>query len=575
LALAKWSKHINTFDVSTVDKCMHNSDVRASAATPSMWQSFARDLRFAISRSPTALKAVSIASHTVLFAIAAVVLCLGSRVLAQPPQANPKTAGIDEFERLVESLANRNEPPKLAEDAFAINEVSSPPIFGEKYDWVEQRRVREALHVLTKRNGAALWPHLVRHLDDQRYSLTCSFEDCGANLTVGDFCREMARRDLTEPYRRVWPQVRLLPGALGVIHFARPPWRRTLEEWSPSWKDRQLWELQIELGEWGLQRLERPSDTHVELKSLGLGTMPMQEMGMPGIMPAQGPKIMPESEAESKLSGREIIPDIPAESGKQRASGKRDRSRKPGAERIERIQRTKAIIDTIRQTKNPIVDNKHHPFCEQVHFFTEQEASEIREEYLIRISIGAVPTPATKSDWDGSSYLGKTLSEWAILTKHRDAKVRAYAARAFGEIRSDEKSAIPVLLGLLKDEHEPVRAAAASVLGRRPDLVTEEADWTAVVSTLVQLLEASDLAARREATRALGELDSVPKSTIPVLTRLLGDKDANVRVAAAAALRCIGPDAKPAVPVLKGLLNDEDEDVQSSAADALREICGQ
>ena len=143
-------------------------------------------------------------------------------------------------------------------------------IFGENYDWTEYRRVRKAIDILVKRNGEELWPHLVKHLDDQRYSLTCSIDDFGTNLTVGDFCRDMVRRNLAEPYGCLWPSTSTLPlpSYARVIGFARPPWQQTLDKWSHSWKDKRLWELQVELGEWGIQKMEG-RDAPVEPREQG------------------------------------------------------------------------------------------------------------------------------------------------------------------------------------------------------------------------------------------------------------------------------------------------------------------
>jgi HEAT repeat protein len=547
--------------------------------------------------------------------VAAVVLCCNPGVYAQAPKADPTAVPADEFEQLVNALANHNEPPKLAKDAFA-NGITHPPIFDENYDWVEQRRVHKALHVLVKRNGAELWPHLVRHLDDQRYALTCAFDDDGKNFTVGTFCREMARSNVAEPFRGLWPSSHLLPGAVGVIHFARPPWWRTLEEWSRSWKDKQLWELQIELGEWGLQRLKARRHPPVEQQQTpAMGMMPGSG-GMPGsgMMPEPGMGMMMPGAAMS--SGIDLLP------------------REPGEEDAERIQKTRAILATIRQTKTPIVDNRHAPFFEQLHYFTAQEAKEIREEYFTTISAKVVPSA------NRLTYLGKTVSDWTVLTTDNEGKIRAQAARALAEIAptakssipplarlledrepqvrlaavttlaillasedtpseatpavpsltkllDDElcetrqaaadclaiigpeaKSAIPPLIGLLKDEHAMVRAAAASALGEIFALSAKGAEVPAAVSGLASLLEDKDSTVRRAAATALRHLGSEAKSSIPALTRLLGDNDRGVRAMAASALGAMGPDAKPAIPGLVELLKDASLEARFEAVSA-------
>ncbi len=44
--------------------------------------------------------------------------------------------------------------------------------FGEEYDYKEQVRVFKAVKELKKRDGNELWPRLVAHVDDERYALT-------------------------------------------------------------------------------------------------------------------------------------------------------------------------------------------------------------------------------------------------------------------------------------------------------------------------------------------------------------------------------------------------------------------
>jgi HEAT repeat protein len=546
------------------------------------------------------------ACFAVRVAVTAVLLCCRPATYAQSPAVAPNTASADEFEQLVDALANHNEPPKLAEGAF-IEGTVDPPIFDENYDWVEQRRVSKALHVLIKRKGEELWPHLVRHLDDQRYSLTRSIDDHGKNLTVGSLCREIAWQDVTEPFQGLWPSSSLLPGGLGVIHFARPPWWRTLEEWSRSWKDKQLWELQIELGEWGLQRLEGPPRPLVEPKGLlGMGgefVPPPDMMMSPGL---------------GKKTEMRTLPGVPAE------------------DNTERIQKTKAVIAAIRRTKTPIIDNRRGPFFERSRSFGVQGAKEIRERYFSSISGKVAPNAGS----DGLTYLGKTVREWTVLTTDKDGKIRAQAARALGEIAptakssipplarlledrepqvrlaavttlaillasedtpseatpavpsltkllDDElcetrqaaadclaiigpeaKSAIPPLIGLLKDEHAMVRAAAASALGEIFALSAKGSEVPAAVSGLAPLLEDKDSTVRRAAATALRHLGSEAKSSIPALTRLLGDNDRGVRAMAASALGAMGPDAKPAIPGLVELLKDASLEARSEAVSA-------
>ncbi len=377
--------------------------------------------------------------RSAFFMLAALAFCFGIGASAQPPTDD--SGGPDAAARFIEALANHNEPPRLAKDAFSINHVCEPPIFGERYDWGEQERVLKVLYFLAQGRGEALWPHLVEHLNDKRYSLTCHIEGYGCNLTIGSICWKMVRQDLTQPYNQLWPRSGLLCG-WDALEFARP--YGTIDEWQRLWKDKQLWELQVELGEWGIKRLEGASETPAGLGwrgivggGMGGASKPLRNGGM-GM--GHGPR---SGQGERGIPGTESFRKTPTK------------------EEAELIQKTKAIIDGIRKTKKPIVDNTHKygPYGEGARFFTEQEAKKIREEYLIRLSIGAVSKPTTKSEKGELIYLGKALDEWIALTKHKDGKIRVYAAHVLWEAYPATESTIPPLLAQLLEDKEPSFAA--------------------------------------------------------------------------------------------------------------------
>ena len=230
--------------------------------------------------------------------------------------------------------------------------------------------------------------------------------------------------------------------------------------------------------------------------------------------------------------------------------------------KAELISKTKAIIDGIRQTKKPIVDNYFPPLFELAHYFTEQEAKKIREEYLVRISIGAMPTSATKSDANDSFYLGKTLDEWTALTKHKDGKIRVYAARALLEMRPASKSTIQLLTQLLEDEEPPVRQSAALALEAVTSRINSGSEVEIVIPALKRLLSDKDSKVRLAAASSLWWIDSEAEPTVCALTELLPDRDCEVRVGAASVLGMMGLKAKPAIPILVRLLKDENEEVR-------------
>jgi hypothetical protein len=193
--------------------------------------------------------------RAVFIAVVVLVWQFGSSVLAQPTVATPKTAKADDLDALVDALANHNVAPPILVNS-SVGDINDPPIFPENSDWAENRRVRDAIIFLGKRNGEALWPHLLKHMRDDRYSLTCDSNGDGSNMTVGWFCTLMVRQDLEKPYASLWQTVvphrgPPFPGAL--IGFAWPGWWNATDEWARSRKT--LWELQVELGERGLRRI--------------------------------------------------------------------------------------------------------------------------------------------------------------------------------------------------------------------------------------------------------------------------------------------------------------------------------
>jgi hypothetical protein len=243
-------------------------------------------------------------SIIILIETAAVVLYLNCRVRAQQPVVDPKTARARELDRFIDALANRNQPPRVA---------GSYALFSEKYDWAEQQRVQTALDVLVKHSGADLWPRLLAHLDDKRYALTNKINGVVANMTIGSICWNIAYCDLVTPFSDSWPNRSEISGNIfvGGVKLTAPP-HHDLKTWYHARQGKALWELQVELGEWGIKTME------------GLTELDKDE-------------------------------------------------------KVQCIQRSKATIDLLRRTKNPIV-NKRWPY--ETDYFDAHEAKKMREEYL-------------------------------------------------------------------------------------------------------------------------------------------------------------------------------------------------
>jgi HEAT repeat protein/beta-lactamase regulating signal transducer with metallopeptidase domain len=216
-------------------------------------------------------------------------------------------------------------------------------------------------------------------------------------------------------------------------------------------------------------------------------------------------------------------------------------------------------------------------------------------------------------------FQGKTLREWAVLTKSDDEAVEEQARRALREALPE---AMPAVIELLKDNDPHVVTAAAWALKEMgpaakpavPALVESLKKQknarsrysppvgnalrdiigykTTLPAALVDLLKNEDASVRRGAAFAVWDLvhpipgeertkddprgyyEVVDASVaIPILKELVTDKDSGVRGAAVKTLVKVSPESRPAlIPVLVELLKDEDANVRWMAIADLRQI---
>jgi hypothetical protein len=158
------------------------------------------------------------------------------------------------FDALIDQLANRvNTAPQIVERE-SLYGYHSVPLFDEEYDGAEQQRVFRVLRTLSASDGNKLWPRLVAHFDDERYAFTCSdAQGCTHNVTVGQMCHELAFGDLTLAFLQHSPRN---PKARSVATrwlVRKPEWdAETLRMWLDERKDKQFYELQIDLCEWSI-----------------------------------------------------------------------------------------------------------------------------------------------------------------------------------------------------------------------------------------------------------------------------------------------------------------------------------
>ena len=153
----------------------------------------------------------------------------------------------------------------------------------------------------------------------------------------------------------------------------------------------------------------------------------------------------------------------------------------------------------------------------------------------------------------------------ALLTDPVSA-VRAAAAQALGRLASKEdKAVIDGLARALRDPEDSVRQAAALAIG---DIDPSPRQ----LSTVAELLRASDVTLRRAAVRALLSLDT--GQVVDWFLPLLDDPDPEVRQGAVAAIGLSG-DGRAIRALGQRLVQDPSPGVRAEAAYHLGEVNGQ
>ncbi len=195
------------------------------------------------------------------------------------------------------------------------------------------------------------------------------------------------------------------------------------------------------------------------------------------------------------------------------------------------------------------------------------------------------------------TLLGERVADAAIADS--DPAIRANGVGMLAARPSSD--VVPILLGLLEDSDESVRAQVTYALrDRRPDsaevidaLIQTLSDPSAIVRVgaagalgaigapaarsapeIVKLATGGDTWSRTSALGAIKQMGAAASAVVPQLIPILGDVDGQVRAAAADALGAIGPAASAAVPALKSLLDDPERYVRDSAEQALAHITG-
>jgi hypothetical protein len=202
----------------------------------------------------------------------ALTLVLASFAPARPTSAAPPADRIREMERLIDAVASRNDAPRLVG-----KEGSAFPVFAEKFDWNDQKRVQAAAWALAQDDSNGLWGCLVEHLRDKRYAATCEIgDDDPCNYDVGTICLFIARNKLLcaylwhlEPGKthhyggNSWNWVSdrtkdFIPGSvqLELHHGSHVYDPDDLAEWYRARKGKPLYALQMEMCEWAVKKVE-------------------------------------------------------------------------------------------------------------------------------------------------------------------------------------------------------------------------------------------------------------------------------------------------------------------------------
>ncbi len=144
-------------------------------------------------------------------------------------------------------------------------------------------------------------------------------------------------------------------------------------------------------------------------------------------------------------------------------------------------------------------------------------------------------------------------------------KARQEAAEYLGEMGQRAKGAVPVLMGVLKEEDPHLRHAAALAMLR----IDKKLAIRTAVPVLSELVKNEKLHHLPPAILALSNLGPEAKPAVLALMEALNDQESFIRLQAAKALGKIGPGAKVAAPALRTALANEKDYVRLTVAEAL------
>ena len=223
-----------------------------------------------------------------LVRIASIILAvlLGAAAPGAFGQANVDRGPVErvrQLDRMIDGLASHNIRPRMVTGEDDWKDV----LFPERFDWADQKRVAAAAKRIAEDESNDLWPRLIEHLGDERYSVTGGFDLADPwTYSVGDLCRQLAYNQLLCAYLK-----NLLPGGtmpmggdspnwvpdgtneflprdlqkelhsppqLGY-QYGKPDGGDKLKAWYLTRRGKPLYKLQIEMCEWALSTVEHDS----------------------------------------------------------------------------------------------------------------------------------------------------------------------------------------------------------------------------------------------------------------------------------------------------------------------------
>jgi hypothetical protein len=166
---------------------------------------------------------------------------------------------------LIDAVANRNPKPEIVD----VKGVRTPhllmPLYSETYNWAEEERVHRAIQELAEADSEELWPKLMANLGDKRYCMMYTNYNTVSRdyeATVGDVCFWIGLKDLRHAYYPMAPRQRrrgpILP-QLAQPFFSADE----LTEWWRSRRNKPLYEIQIDLADLAVSRVEQAEATVV------------------------------------------------------------------------------------------------------------------------------------------------------------------------------------------------------------------------------------------------------------------------------------------------------------------------